>query len=130
MNRREFLSVTSTAGLGALASGCLVNPQQRFRSKTGNGTDPLMLLPYPQVVVQTAGSLRLGPARYTTIGKQSQTRAVATESLNRRMPSHGKSMPVRLGSVEEGYDASWITSEENEFLASEKTPREASVLTI
>ncbi len=39
-------------------------------------------------------------------------------------------MPVRLGSVEEGYELEWLLPKDREFLANPKTSHEASVLSI
>ena len=52
------------------------------------------------------------------------------QSLGRYLPQKGKAVTIRLGSVEEGYEQSWLTDEQRSFLASAETSPEASVLTI
>src|SRR6266567_161818 len=130
MNRREFLTISSSAGLGMLAGGHLIQSQNTFAARTGEASDNFRLLPFPQDLARLGGSLRLGKPKYTTAGAGSRTKEVAMGSLSRFLPSQGKSIPVRLGSLEEGYDKSWLKEDENEFLASENTSPEASVLRI
>lgn len=89
----------------------------------------LKLLPYPQEVERSSGELALGPADYTTTAS-SETITVAKESLISYLPKSGKSIKVRLGSVDEGYDKSWLTADQNNFLAKAPTSSEASILKI
>src|SRR6266540_1107231 len=128
MNRREFLSVTSTAGMGVILGGCSSPASTRHGSAVGKQDRGLKLLPYPQEIVRAEGSLRLGPPNHA--GLHSRTEEVAMDSLKRNLPRAGNDLVVRLGSVEQGYEKSWLKNEENEFLASEKTSSEASILAI
>lgn len=78
------------------------------------------------------GSLRVGTPRCQATTPQSKTTAVAIASLNRYVSSTGakRSMRVRLGSVDEGFDTSWLTADEREFLQTASTSPEASILKI
>jgi hypothetical protein len=129
MNRREFLAVSSTASLGMLAGGNILQPQSSAAEQIGQSAN-FNLLPFPKELLRTSGTLRLGKANYSMAGPASRTKEVASDSLNRFLPAGGKSISVRLGSLEEGYDKSWLNTEENDFIASEKTSLEASVLII
>ncbi len=88
------------------------------------------LLPYPKEIEYSSGNLPLGPAEYVAGRAVSETERVARQSLESYLPRQGKAVPVRLGSVEEGYQAEWLSPKGREFLASPKTNPEASVLTI
>jgi hypothetical protein len=91
----------------------------------------LKVLPYPQRVSLGSGTLPLGKARFQTKQLESKVITTAIASLNSYLTdAAGTSMSVRLGSVEEGFDPLWLTSEENEFLNAPKTSPEASVLKI
>jgi hypothetical protein len=96
----------------------------------GSKTPALQLLPYPQEVKLPGRELKLGPAGWTSFGKPSATILVGQRSLERYLPRIGRSVAVRLGSVEEGYDPSWLTHDQSSFLARNETSPEASVLTI
>ena len=52
------------------------------------------------------------------------------DSLRRYLPRQGTAVLCRLGSVEEGYDATWLSPQQNAFLTQPQTSREASVLQI
>jgi len=90
----------------------------------------LRLLPYPKEIEIASGKLQLGPARYVAERAPSETERVARESLDRYLPREAAAVPVRLGSVEEGYPAGWLPARDREFLANPKTSPEASVLTV
>lgn len=98
--------------------------------KGASPTVDLKLLPYPQEVKPGRGRLPLGPPRAATEDAPSPTERLALESLNRFLPTTGPPIPVRLGSVEEGYVASWLTARQRAFLARQSTSPEASVLTL
>ena len=91
--------------------------------------DDIKLIPYPQEVTRLSGSLPIGPARYV-IPNPSGTTKVAEGSLSSFLPKSGRAVTVRLGSVEEGYESSWLTPEENSFLTNSSTSDEASILKI
>ena len=127
MNRREFLAVSSTAGLGVLAGGQML-ASRAASTATLREMGELRLLPYPQVVAPMEGVLRLGKPEFTIAGAPSRTEQIAMDSLRRFLPRQGRKVAVRLGSVEEGYDRSWLSDDEAGFLASEKSSPEAGVL--
>jgi len=89
----------------------------------------LKLLPYPQQVELRTGRLPLGPVSVVTGGKPSATEQVAEQSLRRFVRGTGKAIAVRLGSVEEGYPAGWLSDGDRAFLAHQGSP-EAYVLNI
>ncbi|MBM3474651.1 MAG: hypothetical protein FJX75_15410 [Armatimonadetes bacterium] len=93
-------------------------------------TDPvsLKLLPYPQELSLGKGVVRLGPPSLQTDGEPSPTEQVAAESARQYLPQTGRGMPLRLGSMEEGYRESWLSKADREFLQSAKS-EEAYVLT-
>jgi hypothetical protein len=93
-------------------------------------TQRLRLLPYPKEIRVASGKLSLGPAQHVPDGTPSETERVARKSLESYLPRQGKAVPVRLGSVEEGYQPGWLVPKDREFLANRKTSPEASVLTI
>jgi hypothetical protein len=133
MNRREFLGVSTVAGLHLLTGAGCANPFSKTapNAPTTIPTETsLKLLPYPQEVTLRQGSLRLGTAKYEVTLPQSKTTTTAIASLNSHLSAATKTMRVRLGSVEEGYDPSWLTDDQNQFLANSKTSPEASILTI
>ena len=133
MRRREFLGLTAAAGLGLLAGGgCATgrheNPTTQFSSAGADTT--LKLLPYPQQIVMGNDSLALGIAKYELSGEKSKTMTTAMASLDRHLPKSPRNMRVQLGSIEEGFTASWLTAEEHVFLADAKTSAEASIVKI
>jgi len=113
-----------------LAGSHLIQSQNTFAAELEEASENFRLLPFPQDLARIGGSLRLGKPKYTTTGAASRTMEVAMGSLSRFLLSQGKSISVRLGSLEEGYDKSWLKEDDNEFLASENTSPEASVLRI
>lgn len=87
-----------------------------------------MLLPYPQQISRTDGSLRVdGPALFQ-IAHPTPATEIASGSLGNFLPPGGKRVSVRLGSAEEGYDSDWLSKNENDFLAAPATSPEASVV--
>ena len=109
------------------AAGIGESSNRRASSQT------LKLLPYPQQVTLGKGELRLRPAACQTASQGSQVAATAIDSLNSHLPAAntgGKRISVRLGSVEEGYEPSWLTPDDNHFLNDAKTSDQASVLSI
>ena len=94
--------------------------------------DDFHLIPYPQEITRTGGNLELGPAEYVVVkvAESSEVIQVAKRSLSSYLPRSGRRMTVRLGCVEEGYDRSWLTHGENQFLADPSTSDEASILEI
>jgi hypothetical protein len=112
MNRRVLLAVALM-----LVGRCTIGAE-------------LELLPYPKEVKLMRGSLKLGPPACRTAGTRSATEQLAAESLRRYVPREGPELPVRLGSVEEGYEQGWLTQEQRSFLSHPNTSAEASVLSI
>ncbi|MHB0998412.1 MAG: glycoside hydrolase family 20 zincin-like fold domain-containing protein [Armatimonadota bacterium] len=90
----------------------------------------LRLLPYPQQVERQFGTITLGPPNCVTYGRASKTEQTAIDTLKRYLPKTGEQVQIKIGSLEEGYNKSWITPEDHEFLAKETTSPEASVLNI
>lgn len=88
------------------------------------------LLPSPQGIKWERGRRPLGPAVCRTAGAPSSTERIARDSLSRFLPSTGPPLPVRIGSVEEGYEPSWITASQRSFLNAATTGPEAYLLTI
>jgi len=134
MNRREFLATSSTAGLAVLAGGKVfgspAGPAGEPGASDGGAPDGLKLLPYPQTLAPIGGALRLGKPEFTMAGAPSRTKAIAMDCLRRYLPTRGRRVPVRLGSLEEGYDRSWLSADEAEFLSADGTSPEAGVLRI
>jgi hypothetical protein len=121
MNRGEFpaAAITLIAGVISFAS-----------TSRAAGAGAIELLPYPQEVIFQGSRLKLGPPDCKVIGVPSATERVAIQSLLRHLLKDGAHVPVLIGSVEEGYGQSWLTSDERSFLSSPKTSPEASVLKI
>ena len=88
------------------------------------------LIPYPQEITTAPGTLVLGPADLVTDGPRSETTQIALKSLQSYLPRQGSRVPVRLGSVEEGYRPEWLAPSHRTFLGDPKTSREASVLVV
>ena len=129
MNRREFLAISSTSSLGMLAGGQILALRGASGAGSGN-VGSLKLLPYPQELAPVEGILRLGQPEFISVGAPSRTEQIAMDCLRRFLPRQGRRIVVRLGSLEEGYDRSWLSNDEAEFLASEKSSPEASILRI
>jgi hypothetical protein len=113
----------SLVSCGFLMLACLTN---YVGAETSGGP---RLLPYPQRVDLTAGTLSVGPPACAEEGRLSKTGQIAIESLRRFLPREGSPIRLRLGSIEEGYDESWLRAEQNQFLK-EHPSQEASVLRI
>jgi N-acetyl-beta-hexosaminidase len=129
LNRRQWLAGATAAALGAMAGGCH-GPSPQATAPAARDDQDLRLLPYPQAIVRTTGSIPIGKPIYHGIGAGSPTVSLAMDCLNRRLPAHGTPLPVRLGSIEEGFDASWLTPADTDFLSAPGTSAEASVVTI
>ncbi|HVM48829.1 MAG TPA: glycoside hydrolase family 20 zincin-like fold domain-containing protein [Candidatus Acidoferrum sp.] len=129
MNRREFLALSSTAGLGMLATSQTLGPRSAWAADGAKADQP-RLLPYPQEFASLAGALHLGTPEFLTAGASSRTKEIAMACLRRFLPRAKGKLIVRLGSLEEGYDRAWLNEEEAEFLASERTSPDASVLRV
>jgi hypothetical protein len=130
MNRREFLGASAAAGVGLFAGiGCR-EMQSKPHTNELSAASELKVLPYPQQVELASGALPIsGPIFVGTI--QSKTIRFARQNLFGHLPSSAeKSMPARFGSIEEGFDAAWLTADEVAFLKATKTSDEASVLKI
>ncbi len=122
MNPHRLLAVAIILGAGA---GC--------GSRTARGassSDILELLPYPQEVKLLGGTFLLGPADHKAYAVASETVHMAVQSLSSYLPQNGRPVTVRLGSVEEGYEQSWLTDAQRSFLDKAQTGPDASVLTI
>jgi len=93
-------------------------------------TDPLTLklLPYPQELKLNGGTVTLGPPALQTDDAPSATEALAADSARRFLPQSGGTVPLRLGSLEEGYRGSWLSKADREFVQHAKS-EEAYVLT-
>jgi hypothetical protein len=129
MTRRHFIGVTSGAGIGIWTGGCAF-PGEGTSRVGSQDSSALDLLPFPQRLCLTGGSLRLGVPQEVRIGKPSSTEALGMESLRRHLPADGPPINVRLGSVEEGYDAAWLTVQENDFISGTPDRPESSVVVV
>src|SRR5690349_11840961 len=114
MNRREFLALTSLAGFDVMLAGGRASAMRSSSPETAQHS--LNLLPFPQSITINDGQLRLGKPVLATKTSSSATVGLAINSLSRFLPADGKKISVRLGSLEEGYDSSWLAPDENEFL--------------
>jgi hypothetical protein len=122
MHHRAFVAAAITLVVGV---GCA------FRVTRGStDADGLRLLPHPQEVKLLAGRLPLGPPNNEAAAKPSETEEIARQSLARYLPRKGPIVNVRLGSLEEGCRAPWLTDAERTFLSAATTSPDASVLTI
>jgi len=133
MNRREFLGVTTVAGIGLLGGGCASHSSDTTSAslQPNSPAATLKILPYPQEITVGQGSLRIGKPAYQFTSPDSQTLRTAIASLNSYLPAGlSRTLRVRLGLVEEGYDPAWLNQDENEFLNASQTSAEASVLRI
>ncbi len=133
INRREFLGVTTVSGIGLLAGGSVSLPSAGSSETLDKSSfeTSLKLLPFPQQVTLGTGSLHLGNAKVQAKAPNSKATNTAIKSLNSYLTAvPERSMCVRLGSIEEGYDQSWLGPNENDFLNAPKSSPEASVLTI
>ncbi len=127
MDRREFLGLAAVTGTGAMTAGGF--PFAAGDRAPIHAAAELKLLPFPQQISPAAGSLPLGQF-HCAAAAPSSTVALAVASLNQFAPKTARTIPVRLGSVEEHYDRAWLTEEENHFLNLLETSPEASVVRI
>jgi len=96
----------------------------------GRKAQDLKLLPYPQEVRLTGGTLPFGPAQRVTHGAVTAMQRTAIESLNSYLPRKGNAVRARLGSAESGYPKSWLSASQRLFLTTHDTSPEAYVLRI
>src|ERR1035441_5974886 len=102
MNRREFL-LTSAAGAGLITASCARFGAREAVANDRGGPGILKLLPYPQQLRLTGGSLPLGQPRLVPNQRQpTATEQLALDSLRRSLPRGAPSIGVRLGSIEIG----------------------------
>src|ERR1035441_75721 len=115
MNRREFL-LTSAAAAGLITASCARFGEREAVSNSSVGLGRLKLLPYPQQLRLPGGSLPLGQPRLVPSRRQTTaTEQLALDSLRRSLPRGAPSIDVRLGSIEEGHDPSWLAAGEKQF---------------
>src|SRR5689334_5034305 len=129
MDRREFLGVSAATGIGLMMGACKTSHRAGEQTVLDSWNE-LKILPYPQQVEVVGGELPIGAPKHFS-STQSKTVLLARQTLAQHLPSHvSKSMPVRMGSVEEGFDSSWLNSEEIDYLKSAQARDEASIVKI
>lgn len=119
--RRRSLAPAIAGLLLTCLSPCIVRSEVAM--------PPLRLIPYPKSVRRPGGSIQAGPARFVE-SPATPTGRVARASLRSYLPGSGDPVPVRLGSVEEGYRASWLPVADRKWLACRSTSPEASIVHI
>lgn len=124
-----MLGVALATAVGTLGEGC-ADRQPTTPPSPQLPNEPPKLLPYPQMLTRKAGGLRIGPARYANASGKAPMYQVAMDCLNRRLPSGGAAIRVRLGSGEEGFEANWLSNEDNAFIREASTSPEASIVTV
>lgn len=133
MNRRQLLGGAAALALGGIAGGCRSIQSPPVTSRTPRPPESfagfLQLLPYPQSIAPHPGMLPLGFPRFG-YDHESPTILLVIDCLLHRLPRGSTHLPVRLGSVAEGYRPDWISQEDSEFLHNPKTSSEASVVSI
>jgi hypothetical protein len=130
MNRREFLGASAAAGVGLLSNIGCHETRSKSQAIEPSAARELKVLPYPQRVVIGSGSLPIAGPKYAG-SVHSKTISFARQSLFRHLPkSATQAMPLRFGSIEEGFDPAWLATDEAEFLGAPDTSDEASVVKI
>ncbi len=131
MNRREFMISSSVAGLASL-------PGAQLLSKAGGavgGSDetelPMLgLLPFPQQLRLTSGSVPIGTPQFRFHGEKTPALQLAMQSLLQYAGEQPGKLLVNLGSLSEGYEQAWLSAGDRQWLASGETSSEASVISI
>lgn len=111
------------------AAALLITHGLRVPAATEARLPALALLPYPQQVSQLPGRLALGPLRVESV-TVSATVGIAERSLASYLPKRGPGVVVRIGSLEEGYNAEWIPVADRQWLEADGTSSEASFVRI
>jgi hypothetical protein len=130
LSRRDFIALNSTVGIGLLAGQQAAPAAASPNLAPSQQSQSFDLLPYPQKLTVENGSLILGLPQPTVTVSQSPTEALAIDSLRRHFPAGGPSVPVRLGSVENGYEHAWLSDSENAFLDAASARPESSVVVV
>src|SRR5713101_2295297 len=131
MNRRDFLITSSLASLASLRTNCL-STGVPVSSNSSGGEQPaaLGLLPFPQQLTVTPGSVAIGKPQYRFHQEKTPTLQIAMKSLLAYAGDYSGQLMVNLGSLEEGYERTWLSAPDNQWLAADGTNSEASVISI
>ncbi len=131
MNRREFIISSSATGLASL-TGVRLLPEERVAvGNFGEGEPPMLgLLPFPQHVTLTPGSVPIGVPQFRFGQKKTQTLQIAIDSLLQYTGDRSGELIVNLGSLQDGYESEWLSASDSQWLAANKTSLEASVIRI
>ena len=133
MNRREFIISSSVTGLSSLTGVHLV-PAERVAVGTVGEVEGeptmLALLPFPQDVTVTPGSVAIGKPQFRFRQKRTQALQIAIDSLLRYAGDRSGKLVVNLGSLLEGYENEWLSASDSQWLAANDRSPEASVIGI
>jgi hypothetical protein len=103
MNRREFIISSSAAGLASLTRAQIT---AEARAAVGSSYQAehrmLGLLPFPQQLTLTSGSLAIGSPQFRFLQEKTATLQIAMESLLKYAGDQPGSLIVNLGSLQEG----------------------------
>ena len=131
MNRREFMISSSMAGLASLTSTHLQSRAIVSSNSSGGAQSPtLNLLPFPQQVTVTPGSVAVGKPQFRFQQEKTPALQIAMKSLLEYAGDHSGQLMVSLGSLEDGYERMWLSASDNQWLAANETSSEASVISI
>src|SRR5215469_7138311 len=131
MNRREFIFSSSMAGLVSLTSICLSSEGQSSSVSSGNAqAGALDLLPFPQQVTITRGTIAIGKPQFRFAQEKTPTLQVAMASLVEYAGDQPGRLILNLGSLEEGYKREWLSTPDRQWIALNETSLEASLISI
>jgi len=131
MNRREFIFSSSMAGLVSLTSNCLSSEAQSSSVSSGNAqAGALDLLPFPQQVTITRGTIAIGKPQFRFAQEKTPTLQVAMASLVEYAGDQPGRLILNLGSLEEGYKREWLSTPDRQWIALNETSLEASLISI
>jgi len=131
VNRRQFMLGSSMVGLASSTSTHLLSETTMFSSSLGRAqSSTLNLLPFPQQVNVTEGSVAMGKPQFRFQQEKTPALQIAMKSLLEYAGDRSGQLMVSLGSLEDGYERMWLSASDNEWLATKATSSEASVISI
>jgi hypothetical protein len=131
MNRREFLLTSSLAGLASLGRDSLSLGTLVSSNSSGDEQPAaLSLLPFPQQLTVTPGSIAIGKPKFRFTQEKTSSLQIAMKSLLECAGEHSEQLMVNLGSLEEGYERAWLSVPDNQWLAADGTSSEAGAISI